>query len=332
MSAIMIFTRVLSGLLLWGLTSGLCGAVCTSSPATPQIINPGMIVVPAWTVPGNDVLASEHSLSFSGQCDGGGGEQPGDTVIACFAGSGAEASGYPGVYATGIDGIGIALATGTGARIRGSGPGCDSRATPLATLDSDLAFNYSVTLSLVKTASIVGSGSLLDNQTRFAMTVYQKAGIGGASPYVSYIGEMQVRPASCDVLTKNVNVDLGRYTLQDFSSRQRGGVTKNIPFTIDLDCDEGAKVTLVVDGTRDSSAAGVLAVNGGEDGTGAGGVGIQMLNGAGYPFYLGYENVVEPQTSQGTLFIPFNARYYLTGDPFTAGYANAVATFTLTYQ
>ncbi|MBV7406162.1 fimbrial protein [Enterobacter sp. ENT03] len=332
MSAIKIFARIVSGLLLWGLAAGLCGAACTSSPATPQMINPGTIVVPAWTQPGNDVLNAEHSLSFSGQCDGNSGEQPGDTVIACFVGSGAEVSGYPGVYATGIDGTGIALATGAGVRIRGSGSGCDSRATPLATLDSSLAFTYSVTLSLVKTASLVGSGILQESQTRFAMAVYQKAGIGGASPFVSYVGEMQVRPASCDLLTKDVNVSLGRYTLQDFSSTQRGGVTKNIPFSIDLECDEGAKVTLVVDGTRDSAVSGVLAVIGGEDGTGAGGVGVQVLNGAGYPFYLGYQNVIEPQTHQGTVQIPFNARYYLTGRPFTAGPANALATFTLTYQ
>ncbi|WP_318389285.1 fimbrial protein [Enterobacter sp.] len=306
-------------------------AACSSTPPTPQTWDFGMLEVTTALPVGSVIPGSEHTFSFNGQCDSDGQEKPGDVITACFYGLGAEISTMPGVYATGIRGVGIALTNSAGMRVRGHFQQCDSRATPLTSLNDAEAFQFSLTLSLIKTDTRVRGGTLNPNQTRYGLMVYRKSGIGGTSPYVSYQASIKEHITGCDVNTRNLDVKLGRHPLQHFSSRAKGGVTPAVPFTIDLNCEEGAKVSLSLNGTEDPSLTpGVLALTDGA--TRADGVGVQLVTPQMQPVPLNTMQTVIPAAHEGLVTLPFFARYYLTSATPGPGPANATATFTVVYE
>ncbi|EPV3840253.1 fimbrial protein [Morganella morganii] len=68
----------------------------------------------------------------------------------------------------------------------------------------------------------------------------------------------------------------------------------------------------------------------GETGT-ATGVGIQLLYDS-QPLTLGTDVPVGSSSAGGSFSVPLQARYYQTGNTITTGKANAVLTFTMTYQ
>lgn len=75
---------------------------------------------------------------------------------------------------------------------------------------------------------------------------------------------------------------------------------------------------------------GVLALVNPDEQSSARGVGVQLLY-RGAPLVLG-ERLPLETALQGLRSYPFSARYYQTQPQIAAGEANAVATFSLTYQ
>ncbi|PUW36880.1 ferrous iron transporter B, partial [Cronobacter sakazakii] len=107
-------------------------ASCTA-PMMPYTVSVAYVAVSSTlpvgaTIPGTDELVSIH-----GSCNG----YSGQPIIACYYGSGNEVSGMPGVYETGVEGIGISLMNDKGQRIIGGGVGCDTRNTPLGYVSTD---------------------------------------------------------------------------------------------------------------------------------------------------------------------------------------------------
>lgn len=315
------------------LFSGKLWAACSTSPAMPQSWDLSSVAVTSSLPVGADIPGSQHTFNVSGTCGtSGSNELAGDPIIACYYGTGAEIAGFPGVYSTGVEGLGIALTNSSGQRVVGGGIGCDTRNTSLGSLDSSLSYQIAVTLSLVKTANDISDTALQQSQTRFGLGVYGKSGIGGGgNNTLSYTGNINIRTESCDVLNNTINVPLGTVTRGQFSSTSPGGVSPDVPFSIELNCDAGANVNIRIDGTADDSlAAGVIKISSGAEGQ-ATGVGIQILKGDTSPVGIGQEWAITPSASEGSLSIPFFARYYLNGQTLSSGSANGTATFTMIY-
>jgi type 1 fimbria pilin len=313
------------------LFSGKGWASCSATPTMPQSWDLSSIAVTSSLPLGSDVPGSQHTFSVSGQCGtGGSSELPGDPIIACYYGNGSEIAGFPGVYSTGVEGIGIALTNSSGQRVVGATVACDTRNTSLGNLDASKGYQISVTLSLVKTANDISDTALQQSQTRFGLGVYGKSGLGAGNS-ISYTGNVNIRTESCDVLNNTINVSLGTVWPGLFSGASVGGVTPDVPFSIELNCDAGANVNIRIDGTADDSlAAGVIKISNGAEGQ-ASGVGIQILKGDTSPVNLGEQWAITSSASEGSLSIPFFARYYLNGQTLSSGSGNGTATFTMIY-
>jgi len=92
-------------------------------------------------------------------------------------------------------------------------------------------------------------------------------------------------------------------------------------------------VSIRLDSTMTIDAAqGILSLTGP---TSANGVGVQLLDEAGFPVKLSQSEALNPAllaASTAALNIKFSARYIQTANKVTPGVANAVATYTLMYQ
>ncbi|MFP2412591.1 fimbrial protein [Citrobacter braakii] len=105
-------------------------------------------------------------------------------------------------------------------------------------------------------------------------------------------------------------------------------------YTIDLNCDAGARINASLSGTQSAETANdsILALSGAGMSGVASGIGIQLLYG-NTPLKLD-NNIVLKTSAGGQEFPPgaFTARYFQTKNNVTAGSANATATLNITYQ
>ncbi|KGA76099.1 fimbrial family protein [Yersinia enterocolitica] len=140
-------------------------------------------------------------------------------------------------------------------------------------------------------------------------------------------------PASCSVNTSNINFDLGKQKITDFT---RIGSTNGWSDTkrIELNCPPDTKYFLQIDGIAEPTPPGVLKLTP-EPGA-ASGVGVQLLTGKNNdPVVFGQPKQMGTSARSGTNLqeeIDITARYYQIADKVTPGSANASATFTMTYQ
>lgn len=309
---------------------------CNASPSLPIVFNLSSIAVSKSLPVGNDIPGTVKTTNINGTCSNEIAKpfvSAGMPVIACYYGVGAEIPSMPGVYDTGVPGVGIAIRNSSGQRIEGGTSWkCDSRSTPLAYLDNSLNFNYSLSMALVKTSDVIYSGTLLVSNTLFGMGVFNtQAVIGNASGNtVAYSGNVIVRTPTCEVQNSEINVSLGKHFQSEFSGV--GSTSRQNSFAINLICDKDANVNIRIDGVADSSdtsgASGVLALT--KTDNSASGVGAQILR-DNAPIALGQEIPINDSTSEGSLSIPFTARYYQTQENVKQGAADAVATFTMIY-
>lgn len=328
-------------LLLAGLVSGLCflspaaqaaNSGCTSSPDIPGKATLSAVAVDATLPVGSVIPGTERAFSFAGNCAAISGVPQGAVIITCYYGSGTEVAGMPGVYNTGVSGIGIALVNGAGQRVAGGGAGCDTRNTPLGYISNTPAktFSINMTLELVKTSATVGSGSLLRAQTIFGIGMYNTGyGLGSnADSSVSYAGNIIYKSVSCSTGI-TVPVRLGRIPASDF--RGVGSTSAQTLFTVPVTCDTPVNVSMSMSSpVYASKPAGVIGLT---PATGnAGGVGIQMLYNNLPVVFDSYFPVGAIASAGATLNVPFTARYYQSAATVTPGIANATATFTLAYQ
>jgi type 1 fimbria pilin len=139
-----------------------------------------------------------------------------------------------------------------------------------------------------------------------------------------------VTTTACSVTNDAIKVPMGNVLKTDFSGQ--GSATAEKSFSINLDCDAATRVNLTLDDpTGKSTLPGVLPLTTATKGTTAGGVGIQVLYNSA-PVTFGSMFNIATTTAKGAMTIPLKARYYQTAGTVTAGKANSMATFTLTYQ
>lgn len=246
------------------------------------------------------------------------------------------------IYQTNIPGIGVVAWAGS-----------QSQAFPANFNSIGAGLNYSwgthrFYFSLVKTASVVGSGAVTASSLP---TVQYRIGSnnllveqGGAS------GSVNVIAGTCT--TPDINVSMGTH----FTSELTGVGTTTaqwVPVNIQLNnCPAffGYWSSTNTDGLILSTSMGTNSIqysispsNGVANATngvmnlssgGATGMGIQLTNTSNAPVQF---NKAAPsgltlnQTSSANYTINLQARYYQTGTSITAGAANATATVTLTY-
>ncbi|WP_321901962.1 fimbrial protein [Burkholderia cenocepacia] len=292
------------------------------------------------SVPVGTVLDSREiqllGQDVNAKCSAGNGSPAG--IFQTFTGQrNATPESLYSTYPTTVKGVGVRMRYAYGA------------VTPWWPLERDIpggAYISSVTVSpmiveFVKTGPITAQGSL---QGEIGGT-WLNQGFQAMSLRIS--GSIQIKPKvpTCSVGTKNIAVKMSP-TGNTFTARDFGGVGGTTPerdFSIQLNCsggDEGtstnAYVTLT-DNSNNGNRSNLLSLTPDSNATG---VAIQILK-DGKPLNFGPDSSSAgnpnqwkagtiPQ-GQGGFTIPLTARYIQTGT-LKGGTANAVATFTMSYQ
>ena len=305
-------------------------ATCTS-PDLPKQLNLASISVSSTLPVGATIPGTEQTVHVAGNC-----YNPADyglPIVACYYGSGLEIPGLSGVYESGVEGVGEALMNDKGQRITGAGGMyCNSTATPLGfvSTDSSEAFNFNVTLELVKTSDTVKSGSLSQAQSKFGLGVYQHEGISDPNT-ISYSGNVELQNVTCSVLPKNLTVNLGDFPVSDFVSvGMLSSPAQNFDVTVNCNSTVQPEVKVTSANGYESAFEGVLKLT---QQTGvATGVGVRMLFDDHIATFDTYVNTQSEAIANETLVIPFEVRYEQVSDVVTPGPANTVATITLAYK
>lgn len=149
-----------------------------------------------------------------------------------------------------------------------------------------------------------------------------------------------VKDETCAIAGEvNQNVPLGTYSTSTSSGLGSGigETSKLVPFNIQLNCESLLSGTFDVKMQFDEIGAvsglsdlGVVALNSTST---ASGVGVQILNENEQPVPLAVPfTVASYPLSAALVTVPLYARYYQTATTVSPGSANAVATYTISYQ
>ncbi|EPH6763373.1 fimbrial protein [Cronobacter dublinensis] len=301
-------------------------AACTTN-ALPQPLSLSNARPSSTTDIGDTIAGMEKVVFFNVTCDT---ERSGDVVIACFVGSGEEVPGMPGVYETGISGIGITLYNHQWKRIQGKGENCDSRNAPLYTLGSDKNFTVKAKIALVKIGSEIGEGNLNSINSSFLFKIYDKEKFS-ANSTAYYNGYFFSIPASCSVDPKSLTVNMGDIPATQFAATGTTTPWKN--FTINVHCDDWVYVSYLVtpaEGIEDNQNGVIKLINAPDSATGVGAQ-IGMNNNVIQDFWS-YTPFKQLSPSVPETSLTFGVRYYQTDPQVTPGRANTAAMITIAYQ
>ncbi|WP_176048594.1 fimbrial protein [Burkholderia sp. BCC1644] len=194
-----------------------------------------------------------------------------------------------------------------------------------------------VLFEFVKIGRITAGGKITGEIARQWVT---SATTGDQFPYLLYkiSGAIEIKPAvpTCSVTTKTINVPFGGVSMTSVENAPERS------FNIGLSCSGGtnaAKTRMymtLTDATDSSNRSNMLNLTSNST---AKGVGVQIKNGSTAVSYgpdssnAGNENQwFVTETGNGNVDIPLTARYVTTGGKLAAGSANAIATFTMSYQ
>ncbi|WP_380182589.1 fimbrial protein [Kalamiella sp. sgz302252] len=148
-----------------------------------------------------------------------------------------------------------------------------------------------------------------------------------------------VRDETCSTMgINNLTVALGSWSLDKNGLGSGPGATSAATaFSLTLNCEallSGAFDVMMqfngsaVSGLEDKGVVALTAAS-----NAAKNVGIQLLNSEKQPVALNKPfSVASWPLSSSTIKVPFYARYYQTGQKITAGKANGLVTYTLSYQ
>jgi major type 1 subunit fimbrin (pilin) len=206
---------------------------------------------------------------------------------------------------------------------------------------TNVTINIPLTISLVKVGAVSATGKMPVGYIQAVYVGSNGTGTvpagGGSQTYTVHIGNgtIGVTPATCSPNQTSQNVQMGTIALGMSGSLGTGvGTTSaDVPFNVQLTCDSTISGTfgifMQMDATAINAKQGLFSLSGGST---ASGVGIQVTQN-GQPITLGqpWQIASFPLTSTN-LSIPFAAHYYQTGATASAGSANGVATYTITYQ
>lgn len=311
-------------------------AACTATPTMPYLQTLSNVAVAANLPVGSTIPGTVHDYSFSGTCSSfPPNVVPSAPIVSCYYGSGTEV--MPGVYSTGVAGIGIRLRNAAGQPMtNAAGIWCDTRSANLGNLDANLNYAVSVSVEFVKTGPIT-SGNLDPRQTEFGFGVYSgsvNGALGGSgNNYIGFSGNVTPREIACSLNYPPV-VNLPTISASTLASGRAGGIT---PFAIQLTCSGAAIVGMTLDGAAGTSVAsaatGILGISGAGTGGMASGAGVQIVNASGTaPVPLQVRNAMGNLTASVPATYRFGARYIGLGGTPSPGTVSSAMVFTMDYQ
>ena len=194
-------------------------------------------------------------------------------------------------------------------------------------------------IQLVKTGPITAQGAVTGQIAQYR---FDDLNLVAARLYIA--GSIQIKPRvpTCSVLTKTINVSMTGASVRGFTGV--GSTAADQPFDIKLNCGngtEGATTKVFVtmtDAADPGNRSTTLSLS--PDST-ASGVGYQIVRQAdGSPVSYGRDSAEAGNPGQWfvgqfgnqDVTIPLVARYVQTRSEVTGGTANAVASFTMSYQ
>ncbi|HDR9756255.1 TPA: type 1 fimbrial protein [Burkholderia cepacia ATCC 25416] len=329
--------------------SGTAQTVTLSMPASVTIPRDAAVgtLLTGWFSTLN--VSNYYTCSVSGVAVAGMVFEPQSLTKAGMTVAGPSGATYT-VWNTNVPGVGVAIGVTTYANQCGTQPWIDlSKSTtsqiPLpwagwvcntsGTVTS-ITNGGQIQAALVKTGPVT-AGTVTGGVLVVGASVTGTSGSGSytvaASPLVSFsLTPTIVNVAACT--TPNVTVNMGSPLQSEFTgigSTNKQAVSLNVAVNA---CPTGLNsiqyqfipVNAVLDSTN-----GVLALSSGSTATG---IGLQLKDGNGnaLKYNTQYTLTSYSKSTGGSYTIPLTARYYQTAAKVTAGSANAVLTFTMTYQ
>ncbi|WP_185735998.1 fimbrial protein [Burkholderia cepacia] len=239
-------------------------------------------------------------------------------------------------YPTTVKGIGV--------RLRFARPGADWWPRAFDTSSQKIVLTPApIQIEFVKTGPVTAQGRL---QGEIAGTWLRDMQFQMASYRIA--GSIQIKPKvpTCAVATKRITVQLSP-SGEGFTTRDFNGVGSTTPerdFSIVLNCsggDEGTSTKAYVTLTDNSNQGNLSDRLSLSPDSGASGVAVQILRN-GKPLNFGPDSSSAGNPNQwqagtipqgmGVFTIPLTARYIQTDTKMKGGKADAVATFTMSYQ
>lgn len=235
-------------------------------------------------------------------------------------------AGYANTYAFGVPGYGIRIQAGTSTVYYTNPASVDSYTYKTAGTWSAGPVMTSFEVAIIKVAESVSSGTVTTGN--YATFSLNKSGGGYLYPLQLAITGGVIQNTGCRVLNNAIQVPMGNISRSAFNGVGSSAARQN--FSIPLECAANVPVKVTLEGVNTplDKANGILALT--TDSVAAG-IGLQLLYND-RPLALGSAVSYGTTVSDGTINIPFSARYYQTANGVSAGSANATATFTMTYQ
>lgn len=302
------------------------------SPNLPALLSLASISVPTSLPVGETIPGTERSVHIAGDCYTA--LDAGHQIIACYHGLGRETPNIPGVYESGVAGIGVSLRNSKGERVMGAADQiCTTRSSVGQVSDSSgsdgsFAFSFDVSLELVKTSEVVTAGTLTSGNTQFNFGVDQVESLGYPNT-LSYSGDVVVKEVTCTVSPKSLTIILGDFPVSRFTGA--GTVVAQSTFNIGMLCDQDVQPEMMIASANgyETNFPGVIKLTP-ESGV-ATGVGVRMLFNGQIPAFGQYMSTFPTYANMQSQY-PFSVSYEQTSAEVTPGTANTVATITVAYK
>jgi type 1 fimbria pilin len=235
-------------------------------------------------------------------------------------------------FATNVPGIAVKLtATPNQADAGTNGPGGVPGWELNAKTNTSSSIATSFTVQLIKTGPIspgtVGSINLLQ------LTNYSYGATDSAPYYVTLVlNPVTVSMNSCSVNVGSANFTVTLPTVSNTAFTGAGTVAGTTPFKLVYSCVTGWTLSMTMNTANPGSSPGViLSTSGGSCTSSATNIGVQLLQGNMQPVTFNSPQAIGASPN-GTLTIPYYARYYQTAAPAGPGRVCATATYTMSYQ
>lgn len=342
-------------LMLMVLVAGLipatqCFASCTATGGSPSPLpidfNYSSSIYVERSLPaGSAIPGTQRDFSISGTCDSQSGVGTRERrIVAClYEGTATEIPGMPGVYTTGLGGVGVAIRDTNGTRLSNAqGNGC---AAVMGMLQSNggsasqpWRYDISGSMELVKTTPAgqgVTGGTLNPNWAKFGFGVYFTQVMLNTNvwsdSYIAPTGAITILSASCSVDAPS-SVRLPEVKAADFPAVGSGA--GETPFKLGVTCDQNVRANVMF-----AAASGIGVVDAASGTLGlqamagtATGYGMQLLRTEGAPLPLGVRLPLGALTANTPAWFDFAVRYQRIAASTSPGPATSAAVFTLDYE
>lgn len=247
------------------------------------------------------------------------------------------ASAVPGVWNTGMDGVGLRVidVTYDNQVLSEISRGRWSDFGEPITKGSPFRGWFTFTYRLIKTVASAAQGGELCVPSFMTLVSHNIPDNVTSPPQVTYsVGNSTIRSATCSVTTAAIDVALPSVEVGELSPV--GTAAGNTPFRIGLSCGGGANVYVTLtDATNPGNTSQNLTL---ASGSTASGVVLRVLNADGTIVSYGPDSAAAGNTHQwlvgpsgSTNSIPLTVQYFATGT-VGAGTVKGLATFTMSYQ